>query len=76
MGKATLAYQRAIGEIGVARAARLTEAGLIILWLDEYQRLKARVAELEKENATLREIALNSEELRATARMVQEALSK
>lgn len=77
MGKATLAHQRAIGEIGVARAARLTEAGLVVLYLDEYQKLKERVADLEKQNKLLRDIAQDSVETSSiAAQVLKEALGR
>lgn len=60
MGKATLAHQRAIGEIGQARAQKLIDAGLVVLFAAEYERLKQRIAELEYENTRLREIVADS----------------
>lgn len=58
MGKATLAQQRAIGEIGQARAQKLIDAGLVVLFVTDYERLKERVAELERRCALLRDLAL------------------
>jgi DNA-binding MarR family transcriptional regulator len=77
MGKATLAHQRAIGEIGQARAQKLTDAGLLVLYRDDYDRLVARVAELEKQNRLLREIAADSAQLNVVAAQVlKEAMIK
>lgn len=59
MGKATLARQRANGLLGQGRVDKLYEEGkLVVLFNDEYERLKARVAELEKQNKTLREFVV------------------
>lgn len=48
MGKATLARQRAIGLIGQARTDKIYEAGLTILSTDDYERLKAELAECKR----------------------------
>lgn len=44
MGKATLSRQKAIGTIGGGRVRQLEEAGLTILYTEEYERLKTRLA--------------------------------
>jgi hypothetical protein len=49
MGKATLARQRAIGAIGVARVQRLDEAGLVAIDQAEYERLKTELAEAKRQ---------------------------
>lgn len=70
MGRAALAKQRAIGQIGAARIDKLYGAGLVVLDADEYERLKARVAELERENKLLRDIAEDSADMGATAALI------
>lgn len=57
MGKATLARQRVIGAIGLAKTQRIDAVGVSLIDTLELDRLKARVAELERENKMLREIA-------------------
>lgn len=59
MGKATLAHQRAIGEIGQARAQKLIDAGLTVLFTADVERLRERVATLERENKLLLAAALD-----------------
>lgn len=61
MGKATLARQRAQGLIGQGRVDKLYDEGkLVVLFADDYEKLTARVAELERANRQLREIAADS----------------
>ena len=75
MGKATLARQRAIGLIGAARAQKLADDGLVVLFEAEYDQLKARVAELERRNKLLRDLALGTQEQKDVAgRILQEAM--
>lgn len=77
MGKATLARQRAIGEIGRARAQKLTDAGLVVLYADDYERLKDKLAALERENKTLREIAADTTRTNVVAAQVlKEAMGR
>lgn len=77
MGKATLAKQRAIGQIGAARVDRLYVAGLVVIDAAELERLRARVAELERENRLLRDIAEGSAEMGATAALIlKEAMGR
>lgn len=76
MGKATLAHQRAIGEIGQARAQKLTDAGLVVLFVTDYERLRERVAELERRNKLLRDLALGTAEQKdVAARILQVAMN-
>lgn len=49
MSKATLARQRAIGTIGYARVGKLDDAHLTIVDTDEYERLKAELAEAKRD---------------------------
>lgn len=72
MGKATLAHQRAIGEIGQARAQKLTDAGLTVLYTADYDKLKADLADLKRANALLRDIAADSAEMNGIAALVLE----
>jgi len=77
MGKATLAKQRAIGEIGAVRTQKLIDAGLVVLYADDYERLTARLAELEHENKVLREIAADSTQTSVVAAQVlKEAMGR
>jgi cell division protein FtsB len=70
MGKATLARQKAIGAIGVARVQKLDESGLTIIETSEYERLKERVAGLERQNKLLRSLALGCVETRTVAEQI------
>jgi hypothetical protein len=78
MGKAILARQRANGLIGQGRINKLYDEGkLVVLFADEYERLTARVAALERENATPRQIATDSTRANAVAAQVlQEAMGR
>ena len=77
MGKATLARQRAIGTIGLARVQRLDDAGLVILDMVELERLRERLATLERENKTLREIAHDTTRTNVVAAQVlKEAMGR
>lgn len=77
MGKATLARQKAIGTIGGGRVASLEQAGLVVLYTDDYERLKARLAELEKQNKLLRDIAEDSAQINVVAaQILQEAMGR
>jgi hypothetical protein len=58
MGKATLAHQRAIGEIGAARAQKLTEAGLTVLFTADYERLRAELADAKRRLSLLRDVTV------------------
>ena len=49
MGKATLARQKAIGAIGVARVQRLDDAGLTVIDTTDYERMKADIADLRRQ---------------------------
>ena len=49
MGKATLARQKAIGAIGVARVQRLDDAGLTVIDTADYERMKADIADLRRQ---------------------------
>lgn len=70
MGKATLARQKAIGAIGFARVGKLDDVGLTVLDTAELERLRARVAELERHNRLLRDLALGCEGTRGAAEMI------
>ncbi len=70
MGKATLARQKAIGAIGGGKVRQLEEAGLVVLDAADYERLRARVAELERHNRLLRDLALGCEGTRDTAALI------
>lgn len=77
MGKATLARQRAIGTIGLARVQKLDDAGLAILDMVEHERLKARVAELERANRLLMDIANDTTRTNViAAQVLKEAMSQ
>jgi hypothetical protein len=80
MGKATLARQRAIGAIGaigLARVQRLDDAGLVVLDAVELERLRERVAELERRNKLLSDLTLGTVEQRDVAgRILQEAMQR
>jgi len=77
MGKATLAKQRAIGEIGAARTQKLVDSGLTILYTEDYERLTARLTELERQNKLLREIAADSTQTNViAAQVLQEAMRR
>lgn len=77
MGKATLAHQRAIGEIGQARAQKLTDAGLVVLYKTDYDRLTSRLAVLERDNAQLREIVADSTQANVVAaKVLREAMGR
>lgn len=76
MGKATLARQRAIGTIGLARVQKLDDAGLVVLDAVELERLRERVAELERRNKLLRDLALGTAEQKdVAARILQVAMN-
>jgi len=75
MGKATLAHQRAIGEIGQARAQRLTDAGLVVLFQTDYEWLKERIAELERRVRLLRDVTVEGADDIA-ARVLKEAMGR
>lgn len=61
MGNATLARQRAQGLIGQGRVSKLYDEGrLVVLFQADYERLTARLAELERDNHTLRAIVADS----------------
>jgi hypothetical protein len=70
MGKATLARQKAIGAIGVARMQRLDEAGLTVLGIDDYERLRTEIADLKRRNKLLRDLALGCEGTRTVAEQI------
>lgn len=70
MGKATLARQKAIGAIGLARTQRLDDAGLTVLDTAEYERLKAELADLKRHNRLLRDLALGCEGTRDVAQQI------
>ena len=75
MGKATLARQRAIGTIGLARVQKLDEAGLTVLDTAELERLRERIGDLERKNKLLRDLALGTaDQQTVAARVLQEAM--
>lgn len=75
MGKATLARQKAIGTIGGGRVRQLEDAGLTILFTEEYEKLTARVAELEKANKLLKDIAADTTQTSmVAAQILKEAM--
>lgn len=77
MGKAALAKQRAIGQIGAARYDKLYDAGLVVVDAEEYERLTVRVAELERKNKLLRDIARDSAEINGiAAHILREGMSR
>ena len=77
MGKATLAHQRAIGEIGQARAQKLTDAGLTVLFTADVERMKERIAELEKRNKILSDLTLGTtEQTTVAAQVLKEAMGR
>ena len=53
--KKPLPYQRGIGAIGAPKMQKLTDAGLVVLFAVEYERLKQRIDELERRVKALRE---------------------
>jgi hypothetical protein len=73
MGKATLARQKAIGQIGLARVAKLEDAGLIVVDFEELARLKLRRDELEQEVRQLRR-ALDEGPQTIAAQVLREAM--
>jgi len=70
MGKATLARQKAIGTIGLARVQKLDDAGLVVLFEVDCERLRERVAELERRCKLLRDLALGTQEQKDVAAWV------
>lgn len=53
MSRSQLARQKANGLIHQHRVATLEAAGISLVYTDELERLKARVAELERQNKLL-----------------------
>lgn len=78
MGKATLARQRAQGLIGQGRVDKLYDEGkLVVLFADDYEKLTARVAELEKANRLLMDIANDTTRTNVVAAQVlKETMSR
>lgn len=70
MGKATLARQRAQGLINQGRVRQLEEAGLTVIYTADLERLRQRLADLEKDNATLRAIVADSTQVSVIAAQV------
>lgn len=67
MPRALTARQKAAGHIGPARVDKLYAAGLVVIEAAEYERLKERVAELERRNKLLRDLALGTQEQKDVA---------
>ena len=78
MGKATLARQRAQGLIGQGRVDKLYDEGkLVVLFADEYDKLTARVAELERANRLLMDIANDTTRTNViAAQVLKEAMGR
>jgi len=78
MGNATLARQRAQGLIGQGRVEKLYDEGkLVILYADDYARLKARLADLERDNALLRAIVVDTTQTSViAAQVLKEAMER
>lgn len=75
MGKATLAKQKAIGQIGQARTEKLYEAGLVVIEAAEYERLKERNAELERRVRLLRDMTIEGSDA-IGAKVLKEAMTR
>lgn len=76
MGKATLARQKAIGTIGGGKVRALEEAGLTIMYTEEYDKLAARIAELERRNKQLSDLTLGATERNdLAAQVLKEAMT-
>ena len=67
MGKATLARQKAIGAIGVARVQRLDDAGLTVIDTADYERMKADIADLKRQ---LKMLLLSADERQDAAAQI------
>lgn len=75
MGKATLAHQKAIGLIGLARANKLRDEGpLTVLFTSDYEQLVARVAELERRCKLLSDAQRDREDVAAL--VLREAMGR
>lgn len=77
MGRATLARQKANGHIGQHRTDKLYDAGLVVIEAAEYERLKARIAELERRNKLLSDLTGGAAERNdVAAQVLKEAMTR
>lgn len=75
MGNATLAKQRAQGLIGPARVDKLYDAGLVVMFSEEYEQLKADLADCKRENKLLREMTADGADDIAS-KVLKEAMTR